>query len=188
MDLLKRMQYNSNILNNSPNIGNQPAASNNKPLNNSINSSNVNINTTAISTIPLSNLLIGQCDETLWNHVYNPERLQIVDRCKTVTGIIESKKPEADGDFHIRLKLIPQFSNLINSANVKGQLGDMVVEPVCQKAITQLDAISACFNFHQNIDIPMIGSRVNVTGSYVLDKEHSGWAEIHPVTSIVKIP
>ena len=129
-----------------------------------------------------------KCDQSLWNHVYHPERLQIVDKCKTVSGVIESKKPEADGDFHIRLKLDPQFSNLINVANVNGQLGDMVVEPVCQKAITQLDAIPACLNFHQDINIPMVGSHVNVTGSYVLDKEHGRWAEIHPVTSIVKIP
>jgi hypothetical protein len=27
-----------------------------------------------------------------------------------------------------------------------------------------------------------------VAGSCVLDKEHSNWAEIHPVTSITKIP
>jgi hypothetical protein len=177
------------------NANNSPSNSmqgDNEPSNNSINpfvTSN-NSNSTDIVTTPppLSNLSTGQCDESLWNHVYHPERLQIVDRCKTVSGVIESKKPEADGDFHIRLKLDPQFSNLINAANVKGQLGDMVVEPVCQKAITQLDAISACSNFHQDINIPTVGSHVNVTGSYVLDKEHDRWSEIHPVTSIVKIP
>jgi hypothetical protein len=178
-----------NIPNNSPNFSEQPAASNNKPpINSIINTSNIDINTTATNALPLSNLSTGKCDQSLWNHVYHPERLQIVDKCKTISGIIESKKPEADGDFHMRLKLDPQFSNLINVANVNGQLGDMVVEPVCQKVITQLDAIPACLNFHQNINIPMVGSHVNVTGSYVLDSEHGRWAEIHPVTSIVKIP
>jgi hypothetical protein len=29
---------------------------------------------------------------------------------------------------------------------------------------------------------------VEITGSYVLDKEHGEWAEIHPVTSITSIP
>jgi hypothetical protein len=178
----------SNIPRNSPNINEQPSSTTGiESPNNSINPPNGDINTTAINNIPLSNLPTGQCNESLWNHVYHPERLQIVDRCKTVSGVIESKKPEADGDFHIRLKLDPQFSNLINSANVKGQLGDMVVEPVCQKAITQLDAISACSNFHQDINIPTVGSHVNVTGSYVLDREHNGWSEIHPVTSIERI-
>jgi hypothetical protein len=130
----------------------------------------------------------GQCDQSLWNHVYNPSRLQVVEPCKTVSGIIESKRVEADGDYHIRLKLDPEFANLVNAANVKGQFGDLVLEPICMNRVTQLDAISACQNFHQNIDIPPIGSHVQVTGSYVLDKEHGKWAEIHPVTSITKFP
>lgn len=129
----------------------------------------------------------GKCDTSLWNHVYNPHRLHIVDSCKTVTGIIESKKVEKDGDYHIRLKADPQFANLVNSVNVKGQLGDLVLEPICVNPVTQPDAISACQNFHENITIPSVGSHVQVTGSYVLDNEHGGWAEIHPVTSIVKI-
>jgi hypothetical protein len=130
----------------------------------------------------------NQCDQTLWKHVYNPTRLQVVDACKSVLGVIESKRVEKDGDYHIRVKLDPQFSNLINSANIKNQFGDLVVEPICVNRITQADAISACQNFHQNISILPIGSHVNITGSYVLDKEHGSWAEIHPVTSINKTP
>jgi hypothetical protein len=130
----------------------------------------------------------NQCDQTLWKHIYNPTRLQVVDTCKSVLGVIESKRVEKDGDYHIRVKLDPQFSNLINSANIKNQLGDLVVEPICVNKVTQTDAISACQNFHQNISIPPIGSHVNITGSYVLDKEHGNWAEIHPVTSIQAIP
>jgi hypothetical protein len=129
-----------------------------------------------------------QCDQSLWNHIYNPQRLQVVDPCKTVSGIIESKRAEADGDYHIRLKLDPQYANLVNQANVKGQFGDLVVEPICMNRVTQLDAISACRDFRQNIDVPVVGTHVQVTGSYVLDKEHGKWAEIHPVTSIIKIP
>ncbi|MGN6822391.1 MAG: pyridoxamine 5'-phosphate oxidase family protein, partial [Candidatus Nitrosocosmicus sp.] len=83
----------------------------------------------------------------------------------------------------------PQFSNLINSANINGQRGDLVVEPICQHTVTEsIAAAVACSNFHQSINIPEVGSHVNVTGSYVLDKEHNGWAEIHPVTSIIKVP
>jgi len=128
------------------------------------------------------------CDQSLWNHIYNPSRLQVVDNCKSVTGVIESKRVEKDGDYHIRVKLDPQFSNLINSANIQNQFGDLVVEPICVNKVTQADAISACQNFHQNISIPPIGSHVKITGSYVLDKEHGSWAEIHPVTSITTIP
>lgn len=32
----------------------------------------------------------GQCDQSLWNHVNNPTRLQIVESCKTVTGTIDT--------------------------------------------------------------------------------------------------
>ena len=130
----------------------------------------------------------GKCDKSLWNHVYNPQRLQMVSPCKSVLGVIESKRVEKDGDYHIRVKLDPPFSNLINSANMKNQFGDLVVEPICVNRVTQADAISSCQNFHQNIVIPPIGSHVNITGSYVLDKEHGNWAEIHPVTSIQAIP
>lgn len=130
----------------------------------------------------------GKCDQSLWSHVYNPQRLQVVDPCKTVSGIIESKRVEADGDYHIRLKLDQQFSGLVNAANLKGQFGDLVVEPICMNRVTQMDAIPSCQNFRQSIDIPAVGSHALVTGSYVLDKQHGKWAEIHPVTSITKIP
>jgi hypothetical protein len=132
---------------------------------------------------------VGQCDQSLWDHVYNPQRLQVVESCKTVTGVIESIIfLEQDGDNHIRLKMDPEFASLVNSANVNGQHGDLVVEPICQNPVSQQDAISACQDFHQDISIPPVGTHVKVTGSYVLDNQHGGWAEIHPVTSISEIP
>jgi hypothetical protein len=188
----------SNSINNNPSVFNSPTQQSNQLQNNFVVPSNTtsNSNTALSSSMPLTPVnnapllnasTSGKCDQSLWNHVYHPERLQIVDSCKSVLGKIESKKSEADGDFHIRVRLDPQFSNLINSASINGQLGDLVVEPICQHSITQADVIPACSNFHQNINIPEVGSHVNVTGSYVLDKEHDGWAEMHPVTGIIKI-
>jgi hypothetical protein len=46
--------------------------------------------------------LVWHVNETLWDHVYNPTRLQIVERCKTVTGTIDSIKDEADGVFYLK--------------------------------------------------------------------------------------
>jgi hypothetical protein len=61
-----------------------------------------------------------------------------------------------------------------------------VLEPICVNPVTQPDAVSACQNFHENISIATVGSHVRVTGSYVSDNQHGGWAGIHPVTSMVK--
>ena len=53
------------------------------------------------SIVTASESTPGKCDDSLWNHVYNPSRLQIVDKCITVTGIIDSIRSEQDGDLHI---------------------------------------------------------------------------------------
>ena len=133
---------------------------------------------TAVESTP------GKCDESLWDHVYNPNRLQIVDSCITITGTIDSIRAEKDGDLHIRLSVDSQYSYLINQANKDNQFGDLVLEPICVREVTQASAIAACQNFRQAIDIPPVGTHVKVTGSYVLDHEHNDWAEIHPITSI----
>jgi hypothetical protein len=136
------------------------------------------------------------CDSSLWSHVYagDPrrfsrpqDRLQVIQDCVSVTGTIESKpRGEPDGDFHIRLKLDPQYSSMLNAKNRSGQHGALVVEPVCMNPVTQKDTLDehACDGFSQHVYTPdMVGSHVRVTGAYVTDMEH-GWNEIHPVTSI----
>jgi len=130
-----------------------------------------------------SNQKASDCDENLWNHVYHPQRLQILERCKTVTGTIDHIKPEPDGDLHIRLRLDPQYGGMLNEKNMTVQHGCLVIEPVCVKEITQQDAIDACMGFNSTVRIPKKGDHVRVTGAYILDKPH-GWTELHPVTSI----
>ncbi len=126
------------------------------------------------------------CDASLWEHVYHKQRLVVVERCVSVTGVIKHKKSEADGDEHIQLLLDPGDDALLNDRNLSKQHGALVVEPVCQRAVTQPDAVEACRDFHSDVDIPMQKkARVTVLGAYVLDKEaNHGWMEIHPVTSI----
>ena len=41
----------------------------------------------------------------LWQHVYNPQRLEVQKECVTVTGVIVTRLSESDGDLHIRVKL-----------------------------------------------------------------------------------
>jgi hypothetical protein len=149
-------------------------------------SSTAQANNTLLTSARLSTAMShssNSCDQSLWDHIYHPSRLQVNDPCITVTGTIQSIRTEKDGDLHIRLKLDPEFTNLLNDRNVAGQFGNLVVEPVCQGTVIQPDAMAACQNFHQDINVPSVGTHVTLTGAYVLDLQH-GWMEIHPVTSI----
>ena len=125
------------------------------------------------------------CDDSLWNYVYHRQRLEIVEPCKTVEGVISKVLHEADGDLHIRLDV--EDKSLLNDRNISGQHGMLVLEPVCQTVPTQADAIEPCRNFAGKLFEVRAGMRVRVTGPYVLDREH-GWMEIHPVNSIVPVP
>lgn len=128
--------------------------------------------------------------DTSGSHVYNPDRLTVIDPsipCRSVTGTIDFIRHEADGDYHIGLKVDPQFANLPNSCNttcVNGaEHGDLVVEPVCVLPVTQADAVSSCVGYHNPIIIPPVGSHVEMTGAYVLDTAH-GWTELHPLMEV----
>jgi hypothetical protein len=104
----------------------------------------------------------------------------------SVTGTIKSARSEKDGDFHIRLRLDPQYRSMVNAKNRSGQQGALVVEPVCMNPVKQKDTIKerVCDGFSQDVYTPdMLGAHVRVTGAYVTDMEH-GWNEIHPVTFI----
>lgn len=121
------------------------------------------------------------------SHVYHPDRLQVLQPCITVSGLIDFERKEADGDYHIGLKLDPQYASLVNACNATclngAEHGDLVLEPVCELPVTQADAVSACVSYHNPIVVPPVGAHVTVTGAYVLDLDH-GWTEIHPVMTI----
>jgi len=133
-------------------------------------------------------LVADGCDASLWEHVYHPQRLKVVEKCIAVTGTIHHSKREADGDEHIQLTLDSEFSNLLNDRNNKIQAKSLVIEPVCQGPVTQADAVVACRDFHSPVDLLPKGKHVRVLGSYVLDSEaNHGWMEVHPVTSITEV-
>ena len=131
----------------------------------------------------------GICDQSLWNHVYQPARLRVVDPCITITGTITKIGLDPDGDTHVLLAPDPQFLQYVNNVNVKQLNGNLMVEAVCFHHIkrSMIDAVNACQNYVSNIVIPPFHSHVQITGSYVIDTETGGWAEIHPVSSISPI-
>jgi hypothetical protein len=127
------------------------------------------------------------CDDSLWQHVYHPTRLKVIEKCIQVTGTIHHIKREADGDDHIQIMVDPPFDKLLNDKNRSAQAGALVVEPVCEGPVTQSDAVAACKDFHSPVRLPKDGTQVTILGSFVLDTEAAhGWTEIHPVTSITK--
>ena len=61
-------------------------------------------------------------------NVYHPYRLRVVSDCLTVSGIVSAVRHEPDGDDHINLMLDDAFAGLINSRNVSGEHGALVIE------------------------------------------------------------
>ena len=165
------------------------------------------ISATKRPVVSVPPMLAPPCDESLWKHVYVgdrrrfkkvEDRLKVIDRCKTVTGTIVWANGEDDGDFHLRLRLDPGQGDLLNAKNrqklPRGQSGNLVVEPICQKTPTQANTVAerVCVRFRQDLPAMAIikanvkkkkGTKVEVTGAFITDAEH-GWNEIHPVTSI----
>lgn len=112
------------------------------------------------------------CNPKLWDHVWNPWRLKVIEDCKTVEGTIEKQFLAEDGDYH----LILGPDNLVLEIICAGPIEPDV--KVAQKA---------CKGYENKVVVPEVGDHVRVTGSYVLDTTHS-WNEIHPVSVIEKLP
>jgi hypothetical protein len=125
-------------------------------------------------------------------NVYHSYRLQIVEPCLTVTGIVVAVRAEPDGDVHVNVRLDPPYAALINARNVAGEGDALVTEivPADEGGCTPGQpprASSGTYNYGictgADETAPNVGAHVSVTGPYVLDADH-GWMEIHPVWSI----
>lgn len=135
----------------------------------------------------------ANCDESLWRHVYKPERLKVIQKCVAMTGTIvdatagkrrDGLRHEADGDTHGWLKPDPGFETLLLPGNKRSEGGNLVFEAVCQFPVKQQDAVEACRGYRSMVVIPPVGSHVRIVGTLVQDQNHDKWAEIHPVSSI----
>ena len=125
--------------------------------------------------------------------VYHPERLHVVSACMTVAGTVRSVHAEPDGDVHFDLQVDPPYTNLLTPASYSGQHGwlvDEIVpadEPGCTPGTpprppTGTYDYGICSGADESA--PARGGHVWVTGPYVLDEGHQGWAEIHPVWAV----
>ncbi len=72
----------------------------------------------------------------------------------TVCGIVNDLRDESDGDYHVILLLDNAYANLVNSANDQYQHGDLIVEMICVRPVTQQEAVSACQGYTNQIPVP----------------------------------
>jgi hypothetical protein len=119
-------------------------------------------------------------------YVYHPNRLVVRAACVRVTGTVLAIRQEADGDLHIRVQLDAPYRNLLTRGNHlqcgQGVCGLLVVEPICVGAVTQLDAESRCLADPDPLrSLPAVEQHIWLEGRYVLDTDHSDWAELHPL-------
>ena len=130
-------------------------------------------------------------------NVYHPNRLHVVQACTRVSGTVKTVRAEDDGDVHFDLALDPAYTNLLTSENYSAQHGWLVVEivpadePGCTpgqppKPATGTYDYGICTGADEST--PAVGSHVYVTGPYVLDEDHGGWAEVHPAWAISGMP
>ena len=145
------------------------------------------------------------CDSALWERVYDPGRLKLVQSCIEATGIVwGTPTAEGDADYHILIRLDSGQAHLLNQKNYEYKDSCLVAEPVCAvmdprhpgKVKTTLlyrmlyyDLPEVCDGYTNNVYIPKNGEHVKVTGPLIIDEgEYAvvphGWREIHPVTKI----
>lgn len=127
----------------------------------------------------------GDCNADLWKHVYNPERLGVIETCTAVEGRVVSVHRAVDGDLHIGLD--PDQKSILNLTNVMHAQRHLVVEVVCDHTPPDKGAVSTCAGYTSQITTARVGDRIRVTGAYVTDRDN-GWNEIHPVTRIETLP
>jgi len=121
------------------------------------------------------------CNAELWKHVYEAERLKVIEACTAVEGRVVSVHRASDGDLHIGLD--PDQRSVLNLKNMMHADSKLVVEVICDHTPTGSNMKADCGGFHYDVMVPKVGDRVRVTGAYVTDRDN-GWNEIHPVTRI----
>lgn len=126
-------------------------------------------------------LAASECNADLWKHVYQPERLKVIEACTAVEGRVVSVHRAADGDLHIGLD--PDHKSVLNFINAMHAQRRLIVESVCDHAASATKPETVCAGFTSQITVPKVGDRVRITGAYVTDTDN-GWNEIHPATRI----
>lgn len=102
--------------------------------------------------------------------VYHPERLQVLDPCRKITGtVLLIRSEEEDGDLHFDVKLDRKYRSMLMANNYSQQEGGLVIEFMPRD--------------YGHLPEPSVGNRVTLVGAYVDDTQHA-WSELHPVWAV----
>lgn len=123
----------------------------------------------------------------LKKRIWNAKRLEIIEPCVTITGVVTAVRPILDGDLHVHLRPDPQFAGLVNEKNIQARGGNLILEPQCFWAMWRRNSTGPCKNRGYSMRIPKTGTRVRVTGTFVFDRDH-GWNELHPIFKLECLP
>jgi hypothetical protein len=127
----------------------------------------------------------GTCTPTDQDRfVYDPGRLQLVQACVYVTGVVDEQRKNADGDTVILLRLDPPYEYLLTPGNAGPEYhGDIGVEAVCTFAPLEPVVMALCASDANPFagPFPPVGAHVWMEGRYVLDLHHDKHAELHPL-------
>lgn len=128
------------------------------------------------------------CDQSLWTHVYKPERFTGDKKCTTVKGVVRAVKAETDGSYTVQFKLdAGQPLALLNDKNMTLQNGCMVLVIICaHRPIALADAVKSCGTYENRIKVPNVGDHLQATGTYVTDTDN-GWNELLPVSGLIEL-
>lgn len=118
-------------------------------------------------------------------NVRDPDRLKVLKRCVTATGVVHFAQTEKDGDVHISLRLDREHRYLLNDGNRRKHRGTLVVEivPADQPGCRKGERVRYGRCTGADVRTPGRGGRISVTGPWVLDRAHD-WNEIHPAWRI----
>ncbi|MDQ3903733.1 MAG: hypothetical protein M3247_08855, partial [Thermoproteota archaeon] len=143
----------------------------------------------------------NKCDGSLDKFVPNPFVKSIgstrflVQDCVSVVGEVTwTHYINTDGDANFNIKLDSKYNSLLTPANNSPEFkGALHVEVVCQGPNKSKDPIKVdqCKNPKYDgpkFRLPKVGTRVQVTGTYLLDVNEGGHAEIHPAYNIIFNP
>lgn len=128
-------------------------------------------------------MVSAECDPNITNHVYKPQRFEVIEDCIAITGTVTLVEVMANGEARIFMKLNPQYQNLTNIFNKVFYGGDFIAKITCYRRVDDESIRTTCKNYANLIQAPIQKATIRAIGTLVINKS-TGQTELHPLTSI----